>query len=80
MPPGAPLQAYAVLVYHLPLSIAFSTQRRAPFVWGGCMLLRARELAAGGRGALQVWLGAAGPCLLLLMFRLHAFALTRDQP
>ena len=54
---GASLPAYAALAYHLPLSIVFSLRRRAPFVWGGCMMLRARELAAhhGGRGALRAW-------------------------
>lgn len=53
MGPGAGLPAYASLAYHLPLSIAFSTRRRAPFVWGGCMLLRARELAGDPRGLLK---------------------------
>lgn len=54
VPQGAPLQAYAVLVYHLPLSIAFTIRRRAPFVWGGCMMLRARELRDDRHGVLKV--------------------------
>ena len=54
VPPRAPLTSYAVLVYHLPLSIAFTVRRRAPFVWGGCMLLRARELVGDPKGVLKV--------------------------
>ena len=54
MPPGAGLPAYATLAYHLPLSIAFTVSRRAPFVWGGCMLLRADALRDDAHGVLKV--------------------------
>lgn len=60
VPPRAPLTSYAVLVYHLPLSIAFTVRRRAPFVWGGCMLLRARGLVGDPQGVLQVGRGGGG--------------------
>lgn len=53
-PPGAGLLTYAVLVYHLPLLIGFSLRPRAPFVWGGCMLLPLAHLRADTYGIMAV--------------------------
>ncbi|KAI8469454.1 MAG: hypothetical protein J3K34DRAFT_522121 [Monoraphidium minutum] len=55
VPPAAPLPAYAALAYHLPLSIAFAVSRRAHFVWGGCMMLRAARLDGDPCGVLEAW-------------------------
>ncbi|KXZ49587.1 hypothetical protein GPECTOR_20g443 [Gonium pectorale] len=55
-PPGSSLPAYLALAYHLPLLIAFSVARDTKFVWGGCMLLRRRELLPGDpHGLLAAW-------------------------
>ncbi|GBF99914.1 hypothetical protein Rsub_12822 [Raphidocelis subcapitata] len=56
VPRGASLSAYAALCYHLPLSIAFTVSRRAPFVWGGCMMLRLRDVQQDDRrGVIKLW-------------------------
>ena len=59
-PPQAPgsdtVASYAMLAYHLPLSIGFSIAERTSFVWGGCMLFRAATLAPGhASGIVDAW-------------------------
>lgn len=49
------LLTYCVLVYHLPLLIAFSLFQRTRFVWGGCMMLRLGNLRGDKFGILQAW-------------------------
>lgn len=56
---GAGLLAYCVLVYHLPLLIAFATSDVTLNVWGGCMLLPLRHLRHDSYGIMRV-----RPCLL----------------
>jgi len=55
-PRGAGLAAHATAAYHLPLLAGISAREVGRFVWGGCMLLRAAELApADAAGVLRAW-------------------------
>lgn len=59
-PLGADLLTYCVLVYHLPLLIAFSLQQHTKFVWGGCMLFRLQNLVHDKYGLTKV---SSLPCM-----------------
>ena len=45
--------AHAYLAFHMPLLVGFAFGETTPFVWGGCMLLRARELVGAPEAAAQ---------------------------
>ena len=53
--PRAGILAYAALVYHLPLLIAFSVRQSTSFVWGGCMLFPLKSLTCDSYGIMQAW-------------------------
>lgn len=53
--PEAGVLSYAVLVYHLPLLVAFSLSQNTSFVWGGCMLFPAAQMCDDAYGIMQAW-------------------------
>ena len=46
-PPDADLLTLCMLVYHLPLLIAFSVRQQTDFLYGGCMLFPLEPLRSG---------------------------------
>lgn len=51
----ASLWTYCMMAYHLPLSIPFSLRDETQFVWGGCMLFEAEDLAPGCQIVQRSW-------------------------
>jgi len=49
------LAQHATMWHHLPLLVPFSLFGRGHFVWGGCMLFRAPELARDAHGIVSAW-------------------------
>lgn len=52
---GASLFSYAMLAYHLPLSVGLAISTRTRFVWGGCMAFRMEDMAVDRFGILSSW-------------------------
>jgi len=53
--PGSGLLTYCMLVYHLPILIAFSVLETTFNVWGGCMLLPLDALRSDRYGIVRAW-------------------------
>ncbi|KAK9803984.1 hypothetical protein WJX72_010372 [[Myrmecia] bisecta] len=54
-PPHSSVLTYCVMVYHLPLLIAFSIRQHTQFVWGGCMLFPLQDMRSDRYGIMQAW-------------------------
>eukprot|EP00899_Mesostigma_viride_P009178 jgi/Mesvir1/18261/Mv09531-RA.1 len=53
--PSASFGSYCFMANHLPLIVPFSTGRPTSFVWGGCMMLRSKDLRADLYGCISAW-------------------------
>lgn len=53
--PDASLFSYAMLAYHLPLSVGLAISTKTKFVWGGCMLFRMEDMDTDRFGIISSW-------------------------
>lgn len=53
--PESSFAAYLMMVYHMPLLIAFSHGKYAMHLWGGCMMVRLEDLREDKYGAMSAW-------------------------
>lgn len=52
--PSGAIASFGMAAFHLPLSIVFSTNGPAPFVWGGCMFFKASDLRCDKHNVVSV--------------------------